>query len=50
MLWLFSILKPAGKLWEVSLAKGRDWGSLQTVRTVLVSNTQPWEDGNMFYP
>ena len=50
MLWLFSILKPAGKLWEVSLAKGRDWDSLETVRTLLVSNTQPWEDGNMFYP
>ena len=50
MLWLYSILKPVGKLWEISLAKGRDWDSLETVRTVLVSNTQPWEDGNMFYP
>lgn len=49
-LWLYSIRKPARKLWEVSLAKGQDWDSLKTVKTVLVSNTQPWEHGNMFYP
>ena len=49
-LWLYSIAKPAGKLWEITLAKGRTWDSLRTVQTVLVSNTQPWEDGNMFYP
>ena len=49
-LWLFSIVKPEGKSWEVSLAKGTDWDSLQTIQTVLVSDTQPWEHGNLFYP
>ena len=41
-LWLYSIEKPVGKLWEISLAKGLDWDSFKKVQTVLVSNTQPW--------
>ena len=50
LLWLFSIVKPLGKSWEISLAKGTDWDSLETIQTVLVSNTQAWEHGNLFYP
>eukprot|EP01047_Picozoa_sp_COSAG01_P042982 COSAG01_NODE_3789_length_5692_cov_82.776685_4_plen_346_part_00 len=49
-LWLYSIAKPNGRPWEVTLAKGRDWDSLRTMQTVLISNTQPWEAGNLFYP
>jgi hypothetical protein len=50
-LWLYTIAKPSdGRPWEVTLARGASWDSLRVVRTVLTSNTQPWEDGSLFYP
>lgn len=49
-LWLFSIAKPATKPWEVTVAHGTTWDNLRHVGTVLQSNTQPWEQGDMFYP
>eukprot|EP00039_Didymoeca_costata_P009315 m.122989 g.122989 ORF g.122989 m.122989 type:complete len:358 (-) comp14440_c0_seq1:14-1087(-) len=54
-LWLYSIAKPnvTGKVpsWRVSLARGSNWTTLKLVeRDLIVSNTQPWEDGMMFYP
>ena len=52
LLWLFYVAPDPhnGGMWSIMLARGADWGSLQKLGAVIVTNTQPWEQNKVFYP
>jgi len=49
--WMYYIKKPSGRPWELHMAKGPDLYSLAPISSnPVLTRSQPWEQGNLFYP